>query len=87
MLVGNVCLLACAKAISDRGAYTLGAADVVFWAFVALLIGVRYLDIRKLEGLTASGRPATIVHWRRYTLFIVAFSLVVWGSAHAIALL
>ncbi len=87
MILGNVCLLGCAKAISDRGAHALTPADLVFWTFVAALIGVRYVDIKRLEGLTAAGNPATITHWRRYVLFILVFSAIIWGSAHAIALL
>jgi hypothetical protein len=87
MVAGNLLLLICAKAVLDRRGHGVGPADLVFWVLVAVLIGVRYLDVKKLNGETVSGKPATLVHWRRYALFLFLFAILLWGSAHAFALL
>jgi hypothetical protein len=87
MFLGNVVLLFSAKAISDREAYALSIADLVFWGFVLALIIIRRVDISKLGGLTAAGQPASMVHWRRYAIVLLVLALVLWGSAHGIAAL
>ena len=61
--------------------------DTAFGATVALLIAVRYVDITRLNGQTASGEPATLAHWRRYTFGLVLFGAAAWAAAHAIAYL
>jgi len=85
MLIGNLCLLLCAKVISDGAAYALGPADLVFWAIIVLLMAVRYLDIRRFGGLTAWGQPASLGHWRRYAALLLIFALLLWFSARGVA--
>jgi hypothetical protein len=84
MMAGNVALLfALAAIVQRRGA--LSPADIVFWAIAASCIGLRYLDIRRFNGLTVTSEPATMAHWRRYVVFMVAVSAATWGAAHALA--
>jgi hypothetical protein len=43
------------------------------------------VDIRFLHGATADNQPATISHWRRYTVTVLAASLVLWVGAHLLS--
>lgn len=65
-----------------RGGY--GAASTVslaYWGVVALAIGGRYVEIRKLHGSTLEGKPATLAHWRRFSVRMLAFSIALWAMA------
>ena len=46
---------------------------------------VRYMDIRLFDGATADNQPATMSHWRRYTVTVLAVSLVLWVGAHLLS--
>jgi hypothetical protein len=78
---GNVAVLALAALIAVRGAFS--ALDAIYWLIVIVLAAARYLDIRRFNGLTIEGEPATPVHLRRYLnrLFILAAGL--WAVVHA----
>jgi hypothetical protein len=47
------------------------------------LVTVRFLDIKFLDGQTATGQPASIKHWRRYAIVLVVISAAIWAAAHA----
>jgi hypothetical protein len=49
------------------------------------MIIVRLLDIKFLNGQTATGEPASVKHWRRYAIMLVLISAVIWAAAHATA--
>lgn len=84
MLLGNMVLALCLIFIYRNTGGFLHAADPVFWVTVASLVLVRYLDIRFFHGRTATdGAPASITHWVRYTVLLVACSAAVWVLAHA----
>jgi len=87
MVIGNVILLVCAVSILGHHSSFFSVADLIFWATIALLIGVRYLDIKRLKGLTAAGEPASMAHWRRYVGILLAVCAAAWGAAHAAAYL
>ncbi len=57
-------------------------ADVVFWAATASLVLVRYVDIKFLDGCTATGDRASMRHWVRYAGVLLALAIVVWALAH-----
>jgi hypothetical protein len=82
MGIGNVALALCAVAILCHRGDFLSAADIVYWSLVAALIVVRFVDIRKFGGRTAAGEPASAAHWRRYLVFVIVGSLVLWATAH-----
>jgi hypothetical protein len=84
MLFGNVILIASAVLIFQRKDWRFHTADVVFWGTVAALILTRYLDIKLYNGLTATGKPATMSHWRMYAAVLLAGSIAVWGLLHVI---
>ena len=72
--------------ISHRGTF-FSALDGAFGATVVILIAVRYIDITRLNGQTASGEPATLAHWRRYSVMLLSCGAAAWAVAHAIAYL
>jgi len=84
MFLGNGLLLICALSIVNRGR-ALSWVDGAFWALVAVLVGLRYLDIARMGGQTATGQPAPMSHWRRYVAFLLVFALALWFGAHAVA--
>ena len=84
---GNIAVLVCAGRISQAKDSFFSLADAIFWAVVLALAGVRYLDITRLDGLTAYGQPASAADWRRYALFLVVIAFVVWVIAHVLAYL
>lgn len=86
MLFGSAVLLFSAVAIVRHEGF-LSVADGIFWAAVAACIGLRYFDVTRMHGCTASGAPSTIVHWRRYTLALLVASAAVWGLAHTVSYL
>ncbi len=52
--------------------------DVGCLLTLASLVFVRYIDIRYLKGDTGEGTPATMNHWRKYSIALVIGSLTVW---------
>lgn len=83
MLVGNGVLAVCALAIA-AGETSFGVADACYWITVACLLAARYADIRYFSGKTSEGKPATMAHYRRYSVVLCAVSGVVWGAVHLI---
>ena len=84
MLFGNIILIASVVLIFQRRDWMFHTADVVFWGTVAALVLARYLDIKLYNGLTATGKPATMSHWRMYAATLLVCSIVVWGLLHVI---
>ena len=84
MLLGNLVLVISALSISHRAA-SFSGADVVFWVTVVAVIWLRYIDITRLHGQTATGTPATMAHWRRYSMLMAAGAFALWIIAHAYA--
>ena len=48
-----------------------GLADIIFWLIALGLILARYVDIKYLKGETADNKPATLKHWRRYSVILL----------------
>jgi hypothetical protein len=59
--------------------------DLIFWGAVAFCIGLRFIDVSRLKGLTATGQPASMTDWRRYALIIGVGALVLWSAVHGAA--
>jgi len=87
MAIGNLILVLCLVGILQDGELRLGPADAVFWTTVLLLSGVRYADIRYLEGTTTDGQRATIQHFWRYVALLIALAAVGWLAAYGWILL
>lgn len=59
--------------------------DAAFAVLVASLVFARLADIRWFDGATAEGARATMEHFRRYALRLLAGSAAGWGAANAVA--
>jgi hypothetical protein len=84
MLGGNAALSLLAIGIAQQGPQPTWVTDAVFWTVAASLVLVRYLDIALLGGATASGGPASLRDWHRYSWRLLLVALGVWIIAHAI---
>ena len=87
MVIGNGILFLCAIVIADRSAsfFSFSVFDIAYWATVAALMTARYIDIRHLNGADGFGRPASMIHLRRYVVGLLIATLCVWLLAHGIA--
>ena len=83
-LLGNAILFFTALSILQHKGEMFYTADIVFWVTVAVLIIVRYLDIKFWNGLTVTGLPASMAHWRKYTIILLICSTAIWIGAHII---
>lgn len=81
MLVGNGILALSALAIA-AGSGSFGVADAFYWGTVGCMSGARYADICYFSGRTAEGKPATMAHWRRYSVILLVVSGAVWIAVH-----
>jgi len=84
MLFGNVILIVSMVLIFQRKDWMFHTADVVFWGTVAALVLARYLDIKLWRGLTATGSPASMAHWRKYVVILLVCSTAAWVILHII---
>jgi hypothetical protein len=61
--------------------------DVVCLLVVGSLVGVRFLDVRFLNGRTADGDPATMDHWRRYAGVVGSIGTGAWVATRVLSYL
>ena len=85
MLVCNGVMVVSLIFIVEHEASFFSGADIVFWLVAAAAVSLRYIDIAYFKGLTASGKPADMPMWKRYTLMLAGICLAAWIIAHAIA--
>lgn len=83
-LVAHAVLLLSAAIIVQQHGKFFSPADAVFCGTVIFAAVIRYIDIRFCRGMTSTGEPATMRHWRRYVLLLVVVSLIVLAAAHAV---
>ena len=88
-LIGNPAVLFLAVGIFQRHApfFEVSRLDLIYWILVALLVVVRYCDIKYLGGLTAEGKPASMRDWRIYAALILSISAGIWLIARTVAIL
>jgi len=65
----------------------LSSIDIAYWAVVASILAVRYLDVAYLHGTTADGAPATMAHWRRHAGILTLCAAAGWAAAHGAGVL
>jgi hypothetical protein len=85
MALGNFALMICAANILMSESSSTRISDVIFWSAAIAMIIVRFLDIKFFNGQTATGEPATLAHWRKYSILLAVVSTVIWAAAHAAA--
>jgi len=82
MLIGNAILLITLVQIFQSEKF--GTLDIIYWLTVIIILAVRYIDIRYLDGKTIDDQPATISHWYRYAVDLIALCLALWGGSYVI---
>ena len=82
LMIGNVGLAVIAIYIVQNRSPLFSLFDFLFWGLVILLIIIRYIDIAYFHGGDSYGDPATMQHWRRYMVLLLAISLAMWLLAH-----
>jgi hypothetical protein len=86
MLIGPATAIISLLVIFQNRQGGFSSADAALWCVVFACIAVRYLDVSRLNGLTATGKPASLVDWRRYSLILLLVALVLWSIARWAAL-
>ncbi len=81
VLFGNFALIMIGLKIADSG--TFSYRDALYWAITGAMVILRYVDIAYLNGKTTNGEPATMQHWRRYSLSLVVIAGAAWGLIHS----
>lgn len=84
MGAGNAMLAFLLVFIAQQRSFQIGVLDLAYLLTVAILIAVRYVDIRYLGGRTTEGEPATLALWRRWAVAAIAVCVALWGAAHAL---
>lgn len=87
MLLGNFALgLVLAVMVFERDELP-SLLDAAFVGLAASLVAARFADIRYFAGATAEGARATMAHFRRYAVRVLAAWGAGWGMANSLALL
>ena len=80
---GNLALVLIALWIYRSAGWSL--RDLLFGVIVLLLVVARYVDIVRFHGQTADAEgPATMTHWKRYSLTLVAIAVTLWAVARVL---
>ncbi len=87
MLLGNMVLVITIIIIFQHKGQMFHTADLVFWITVAVLVLVRYLDIKVWGGLTAAAQPASMADWNRYVVLLSIVSAAFWALSHLVSYL
>jgi hypothetical protein len=87
MFFGNFALMVCAANIFMGESKSTRTSDIIFWCAVPAMILVRFLDIKFLNGQTATGEPASTKHWLKYAVALLVIAAVLWSAAHIVVYL
>jgi hypothetical protein len=88
MFGGNMVLFFLAIAIAQSDGWQPTWRDAAFVAVVVALIAVRFVDIRLFEGKDTEGKEqATMIHWRRYAVLLIAVAAGLLLLAHLVGAL
>ena len=82
MVFGNIALVIAVVSILRKQELAFSIADVALWAIVGVMVAARWLDVTRLNGLTAAGRRATLADWRRYAMLLTGGALALWALGH-----
>lgn len=82
-IFGGSLLIFCVIFVAQRKAPIL--ADIIFLLFTIGLVLIRFIDIRYFKGETADNRPATLKHWRRYSIGLLIAAGLLYSLAKIIA--
>ena len=83
LILGNILLIMMAMLIFLNRESFFSGADLGYWGALALLIVARYVDVKRVHGLTSEGEPATMSHFKRYAARVAGAGGALWGLAQA----
>ncbi|MFH0921824.1 MAG: hypothetical protein V1913_15860 [Fibrobacterota bacterium] len=82
--IGNVLLVVFAFLTAFGAKDWFGLCVGLYWITALSLIGARYLDIWRFNGLTTDDEPATIGHWIRYSRNLLIVALILFWAVFSI---
>jgi hypothetical protein len=82
-IFGGSILVLCAIFVAQGKAPVL--ADIIFFSLALGLVLIRFIDIRYLKGETADNQPATLKHWRRYSIKLLLAAGFLYSLAKIVA--
>jgi hypothetical protein len=86
MLGGTLTMIISGLGIASTTRWTFGPQDAVFWSGAVVTVLLRYWDIRRFRGQTASGDPATMGDFIRYAALLTGTALTGWLTVQAVRL-
>jgi hypothetical protein len=78
---GHLALVIFALLIAQRGRFSI--FDGAYWLTIALILGLRWVDVSRFGGLTRDGDAATLRDWRRHVVLLVLIGGGIWSVIHA----
>jgi len=78
MFLGPMALVIVSLGIVNSSTGWLTALDAGYFAFIALMIGCRWVEQKSGQATTATGEPATWSDFNRYVAALVPLAVVVW---------
>jgi hypothetical protein len=84
LFAGNAVLIIGALGIALNKYYNSIAINCIYFAVLLTIIFARYFDIKRYNGTTTEGEPATLNTWKLYSLKAVLAFLIVWAAAQAL---
>jgi hypothetical protein len=87
MLIGPAIAVLSLLLIFQNPEGGFSSTDAIMSCAVVVCVGLRYIDVSRLNGLKATSEPASIADWRRYAIVVVIVALVLCGMARRVAIL
>jgi len=78
MAIGPIATILVVLAIIMKSFKNTIPTSLIYWSLVLSIILIRYLDIRYFKGETADGEPATLKHWKKFSIVGVIVYCAIW---------
>ncbi len=76
MLYGNIITIFIALYILLKNPESSTLLSIFYFLNIACLVFLRYVDIRYLNGMTTECEPATMSHWKKYSIILIISSII-----------
>lgn len=83
MILGPILALFITYGVVTHGGW-FTPRDAAFAIIVAMMVGGRWVEQRSGSALTATGKPATVEHFRRYVRVLLPLAAGVWVVANVL---
>lgn len=78
LVIGPLCMVGYLMHLGRHDPPLVSLVSLGFWALVAAIIVVRYVDLRQYDGATTDGTRATMKDFRAYVVRLLAAGGVAW---------